>query len=59
MNTNKGVVTMVKEKKNLSNDNSNSGQHQKTLDEIKRKSPMDWGVLDLAEAVQHQTTNEE
>ena len=59
MNTNKGVDTMAKEKMNPSNDNNNSEQHKKTLDEMKKKSPMDWGVLDLAESVLHRTTREE
>ncbi|MEH7097154.1 hypothetical protein [Neobacillus vireti] len=59
MNINKGVITLVKEKMNPRNENNNSGQHQKTLDEIKKKSPMDWGVIDFAESVQHQTIREE
>jgi hypothetical protein len=56
---NKGVFTVVKEKMNQSNDDNKSGQHKKTLDDIKKKSPMDWGVLDLAESVQHQTAEED
>ncbi|MEH7415527.1 hypothetical protein V7266_09630 [Neobacillus drentensis] len=50
---------MVKEQKSQSNVDTTTGQHKKTLDDIKKKSPMDWGVLDFAESVQHQNTRED
>ncbi|MEH7545348.1 hypothetical protein [Neobacillus vireti] len=50
---------MVNEKNNQSVDDNTTGQHKKTLDDIKKKSPMNWGVLDIAESVQHQNTRED
>ncbi|WP_176541280.1 MULTISPECIES: hypothetical protein [unclassified Bacillus (in: firmicutes)] len=49
---------MVKEKNNQSIDDNTTGQQKKTLDDIKKKSPMNWGVLDFAESV-HQNTRED
>ena len=50
---------MVNEKNNQSNDLTTTGQQKKTLDDIKKKSPMNWGILDIAESVQHQNTSED
>ncbi|WP_160723028.1 hypothetical protein [Bacillus sp. USDA818B3_A] len=50
---------MVKEKRNDDNNEYSNKQQQKTLKDIKKRNPLNWGVLDLPESVQHKDTPEE
>jgi len=49
------------EKDRMSKENNDPAteQNRKTLDDIKKKNPLNWGVLDMAESVQHSPSRED
>ncbi|WP_180960132.1 hypothetical protein [Neobacillus cucumis] len=49
---------MEKEQTNNINKEDVKGQNQNLLSDIKKKNPLNWGVLDVAESVQHRDCKE-
>ncbi|MEH7119260.1 hypothetical protein V7128_17865 [Neobacillus vireti] len=44
---------MAKDRMSEENNGPAKGQNRKTLDDIKKKNPLNWGVIDMAESVHH------